>query len=246
MLFSRIWPVAVAITAAFVAASAILAAETPEKDGTKNEGEKLFSAMVEKLAKAKTLKCNVKMLCDFGDQVESKSFTGSLILGEGNRARQEITESNKAPPIRLLMVSDGTHYSMQDDGMSQPTLGNTPKSFNQDILTWMARSGIFLPHWPLPDVEAADAKERFPVSAFKLGNKEKIGEIATQRLDYQLAVKGQDPTFSVTVWLDAATGLPVKRKLFSAVGREKVTVVESYSTLTLDEKMDSKKFDLPN
>jgi len=147
--------------------------------------------------------------------------------------------------MRLLMVSDGTRLSMQDSGMIRPSLENTPKDFNRDILTWLSRSGVFVPHLPLPDVKADDAKDRFPVARFELGDKEKVGERATQRLDYQLSIKGQDPTFSVTVWLDAATGLPVKRMLISEVGKEKVTVVETYSKLTLDEKMDAKAFDLP-
>ena len=86
---------------------------------------------------------------------------------------------------------------------------------------------------PLPDVAVTDEKERFPVSNFTLGKEEKVGERQTQRLDYQLAVKGQNPTFSVTVWIDLKTGLPVKRLVTGGVGEEKLTYSETYN-LTLD------------
>jgi outer membrane lipoprotein-sorting protein len=245
MLFSIKWCIAFALIAVLVAASASASAVEPKNEGVKSEAENVFRDMEEKLAQAKTLQCNLMIKCDFGGQMDNLAYKGSLFLGEGNRARQEIKEPTKGPPMRLLMVSDGARLSMQDNGMSHATLENTPKYLNRDILTWMARSGVFLPHLPLPDVEADDAKDRFPVSGFKLGDKEKIGERAAQRLEYQLAVKGQDPTFSVTVWLDAVTGLPVKRMLTSEVGTDKITVVETYSKLTLDEKVDAKKFDLP-
>jgi outer membrane lipoprotein-sorting protein len=244
MLCWKKWFIAFAFTAVLVAVSSGGAAVAIGGDATGEEAEKLFRAMEEKLAKVKTLECSVEILCDFGGQMEALSYKGSLLLGEGNRARQEIYEPGKAPPIRLLMVSDGTRVSMQDNGMSHPAIENTPKDLNRDILTWLARTGVFVPHLPLPDVNADNAEVRFPVANFKLGDKEKIGERATQRLDYQLSIKGQDPTFSVTVWLDTATGLPLQRKLFSQVGKEQFTVVETYSKLTLDGKVDAMAFDL--
>ena len=245
MLCLRNWSIAFAFTAVLVAVSSGGVADAIGGDVTGKEAENLFRAMEEKLAKVKTLECSVEIHCDSGGQMEALSYKGSLLLGEGNRARQEIKEPGKAPPIRLLMVSDGTRLSIQDNGMSQPAIENTPKDLNRDILTWLARTGVFVPHLPLPDVNADSAQDRFPVANFKLGDKEKIGEHATQRLDYQLSIKGQDPTFAVTVWLDTATGLPLKRKLFSQVGKEKLTVVETYSKLTLDGKVDAGTFDLP-
>ena len=122
---------------------------------------------------------------------------------------------------------------------------DTPKDLDLEIRTWVARPGLFLPQAPLPDVAVADAKDRYRVSGFKLGNKEKVGERETQRLDYQLSVKGQDLPFSVTVWIDLKSGLPVKRLVTSGAGKEKFAVSETYGKLTLDEKVDPKKFDLP-
>jgi outer membrane lipoprotein-sorting protein len=213
----------------------LLAADAP-KDRAKNEAEKVFRTMEEKLAKAKTLECV------FDIRIGTQSYEGSLFLAGGNRARLEINESTKGRPMRLLMISDGARQSFQDNGISRPQLRDAPKNLNAKILTWVARPGMFLPHAPLPDVKADDAKEQFRVSGFKLGQKEKVGEREAQRLEYQLSVRGLE--FSVAVWLDLKTGLPVKRLVTERVGGQQTTVVESYVKLTLDQKVDAKKFDL--
>lgn len=217
----------------------LLAADPPRDDDAKNEAEKLFRTVEQKLAKAKTLEC------DFDVKIDTLSYKGSLFLAEGNRARLEINEATKGRLMRCLIVSDGTRLSYQDNGLSHPKLEDTPKSLNADILTWMARPGVFLPQAPLPDVKADDAKDRFRVADFKLGSKEKVGEREAQRLEYRLTVKGQEDPFSVVIWLDLKTGLPVKRLVTSRTGGQETTMVETYGKLKLDEKVDVKKFDLP-
>ena len=220
-------------------AGLLLAADPPKGDGAANEAEKLFRTMEEKLAKAKTLECV------FDVKFDTLSYKGSLFLAEGNRARLEINEATKGRLMRVLIVSDGTRLSGQDNGMTHPKLEDTPKNLNAEILTWVARPGVFLPQAPLPDVKADDAKDRFRVSDFTLGPKDKVGKREAQRLGYQLTVKGQNDPFSVLVWLDLKTGLPVKRMVTSRAGGAEMTVVETYGKLTLDEKTDAKKFDLP-
>ena len=97
----------------------------------------------------------------------------------------------------------------------------------------------------LPDVTVVDGRDRFRVSSFELGDKEKVGQRDTQRLEYELAVKGQDIPFSVAVWLDLKTGLPVKRTIASSVLGEMVTVTENYTKIVVDGNVDAKQFRLP-
>ena len=217
----------------------LLAGEAPKDDGAKKEGEKLFRTMEQKLARAKTLECV------FDVKIDTLSYRGSLFLAEGNRARLEIREAVKDQPIRVLMISDGARQSFQDNGMTHPQVGDTPKELNGEILTWVARSGVFLPHTPLPDVKADNAKDRFRVWGFRRGDKGKVGAREAQPLAYQLSVKGLNNSLSATVWLDLKTGIPVKRQVTERVGGQQTTMVETYRTLTLDEKVDAKKFDLP-
>lgn len=217
----------------------LVGAGVPKGDEGVKEAEKLFRAMEKKLAKAKTLECV------FDVNLNSIIYKGSLFLGEGDKARLEINEASKAKAMRVRLVSNGTGMSYQDNGMPRPKLEDTPKNLDADILTWLARPGVFLPQAPLPDVKADDAKDRFRVSDFQLGKKEKVGGRETQRLGYRLAVKGQKDPFSVIVWIDSKTGLPVKRMVSSRVGGDQTTLVESYTKFTLDEKIDAKKFQLP-
>jgi RNA polymerase sigma factor (sigma-70 family) len=198
--------------------------------------ERLFGRMEDTLAKVKTLECFFEI------KLGILSYEGNLFLAEGNRARLEINEATKERRMRSFLVSNGVSLSYQDNGMSKSQVSKTPKDLNRGILTWLARPGIFVPQCPLPDVAAEDAKDRFPVSGFQFGNREKIGERESQRLEYQLSVKGQMDPMSVTVWLDVKTELPVKRVVTSA-GQE-VTVVETYEKLSLNEKVDAKKFEL--
>jgi uncharacterized protein (TIGR03067 family) len=213
--------------------------ENQKEKKHKNEAEKLFRAMEESLSKVKTLECV------FDVKIDAVSYKGSLFLAEGNRARLEINEATKGRSMRILMVSDGARLSYQDNGMLHPKIEDTPKNLNAEILTWVARPGVFLPQAPLPDVKADDAKDRFRVSGFKLGGKEKIDEREAQRLDYQLAVKGLNDPLSVALWIDLKSGLPVKRIVTEGVAGGKVSVTEIYGKLTLGERVDAKRFDLP-
>jgi outer membrane lipoprotein-sorting protein len=219
--------------------SLLFAAKPTKNQGAENEAEKLFRIMEEKLAKAKTLECAFEV------RIDTQSYKGSLFLAPGNRARLEINEAARGRPMRLLIVSDGAHQSFQDNGIPQPQRRDTPKDLNAEILTWLARPGMFLPHTPLPDVSANGAKDRFRVSACKLGKKEKVEEREARRVEYQLSVKGLDNPLSVIVWLDVKTRIPVKRLVTERVGGHQTAIIETYGKITLDEDVDAKKFDLP-
>ena len=99
---------------------------------------------------------------------------------------------------------------------------------------------------PLPPEPFAnpdfDLKEGFSVSGFKLGPKERIGEGKARRVDYTLAVKGNEGTFPVSLWIDLKTGLPVKRQVGTGVA--KVWYTETYQ-VKLNDKLDPKTFELP-
>ena len=148
------------------------------------------------------------------------------------------------------LVSDGTRWWWHDKGSPPHLVNKKPwANLTADCLTELARSGLSLPTMPLPPVEAANSKERFPVSGFRLGPKEKVGEREAQRLEYQLFIKGQNgPTgeklpFPVTVWLDPRTCLPIKRVVTQDVLGVKIT--ESYGKLVLDGEVEAKQFELP-
>ena len=92
-------------------------------------------------------------------------------------------------------------------------------------------------------------KDRFPVSEFKLGPKEKVGDVTAQRLDYRFDVKGQkqpngeDAPFQASVWIDPKTSLPLKRAIiWKFAGVQVMSIDEHYENLVIDEKIDDGKF----
>ncbi len=121
-----------------------------------------------------------------------------------------------------------------------------------DYATLLSRSGVLLITYPLPPVEARDTKDRFPVSEFKLGPREKVGDMTAQRLDYRFDVKGQkqpdgtDAPFRASVWLDPKTSLPLKRTItWKLVGVQVMAITEHYEHLVADEKIDPNTFHVP-
>jgi outer membrane lipoprotein-sorting protein len=245
----------------------IMAAGSPAlAQGTKpangDAANQLFQKMEDRLADAKTLQCMLEIKSEGsgepGFPVRKMEFVGSLALGEGNYVRLELTktsaEAADLPGVPFwLHISDGRRELHQDSGMPKPQItDHVAGNLHADLVTLLARSGFYLPTLPLPPVEAADMKDRFPVSEFKLGPKEKVGEIVTQRLDYRFDVKGQkqpngtDASFRASVWLDANTNLPVKRAItWKLVGVEVISITEHYKNLVVDERIDPKEFELP-
>jgi outer membrane lipoprotein-sorting protein len=217
-------------------AATLSAADNQDEQG--KDAEKLFQRMEAKLHAAKTVSLS------FDSSVESESIPikgwklkGTVAVMDGKKARLEMNGGKTGgEPFKGLLISDGTQM-VQNHGKPQPA----PKVGPSNLITEIARSGFFITIMPLPPEPFTnpdfDLKEGFSVSGFKLGNKEKIGERETQRVDYVLSVKGNEGQFPAAVWIDLKTGLPVKRELTGMY-------TENYE-LTLDGKLDPKLFELP-
>jgi hypothetical protein len=110
----------------------------------------------------------------------------------------------------------------------------------------ISRSGIGLAafmgaEWLFPGEGLArpvDVAHDLHVSNFRIGKTEEIGDRKTQSFSYRLMAKlgAREVEISVTLWIDLATALPVKRILEGGViGDKKLRIEESYSKITLDE-----------
>jgi hypothetical protein len=221
-----------------------------------DRANRLFRAMEQRLADAKSLECSFTITVQHpeaaGEPREVRSLEGSLLLAEGSRARLEMNERKEGRPLFHLMASDGRRFLWGDMNNPPRLVDEKPNAtLNADFLTMLARSGLYMSTMPLPPVPAA-ARDRFPVSDFRLGRTEQVGGREAQRLEYRLFVKGQkdpegkDLPFQVSIWLDRKTSLPLRRMVRMRVqGTTEVVILETYGKLVPDSGPDAKRFQLP-
>src|SRR5258707_34072 len=86
--------------------------------------------------------------------------------------------------------------------------------------------------------------DEFKVSAFKALPAEKVNGRDAVVIEYKVTVP-QNQTAIATVWVDAATHLPLKRTLRMEMGGAPVTVTETYSAFRLNPQLDANLFVLP-
>jgi outer membrane lipoprotein-sorting protein len=208
------------------------------------EAEALFKKMEEKLAKAKT----VQMKSTASAKMEQGEMTLSadLFWEADNKVRLEYGMKAPEGELKSLYVSDAKSVVMTGH---EKRSGVTPPKLTSDLVrSWSGGGGFFVTFW----IEAATFKdESHPKRAnvpkavsFKMGAKEKIGDRDTQRIDFTLA-EVESGEVSMSLWIDLATIIPVKREMRGFHGPEKLTLVETYSDFKLDEKIDPSKFELP-
>jgi hypothetical protein len=189
------------------------------------KARQLFQKMEQQLGKAKTLECVFETKVENkGGERETAFHEGTVFLAQGNQGRM-------------------------DERPKGATKGGNSCPINAASLPLMARVGFGLYNAPWPPVEADGVDDRCPTLDFRLGDTEKIGEQEAQRLEYRFIIKGQkdqlgqEAPFSVTLWLDTTTSLPVKRVVCWPT--DGLTITERYTTLVLNGTVDPKKFDLP-
>ena len=190
------------------------------------KARRLFQRIERQLGTAKTLECVFEKRIEnkLEKESETREGTGTVFLAEGDQGRM-------------------------DERPKGATKGGESCPINAAALPLMARFGFGLYNVPWPPVEADGIDDRCPIFEFRLGDQEKIGDRDAQRLEYRFTVKGQkDPLgqeapFSVTVWLDTKTSLPIKRVVRWPT--DGLTMTESYKKLVLNGQVDPKKFDLP-
>jgi outer membrane lipoprotein-sorting protein len=204
-----------------------------------NEAEELFKKLEEQIAKAATVQATLKG--DMKSGPATIKFTAELLLGEGNRARWELTKTMGSRSSESVFVSDGRRVSEVEMKEGAPAPFETPGTFGESMRIRFARAGIF----GALDLQSEKLAKEDPSTApapsdLKLGPREKTGGRDAQRVDYSLAKEGE-PKRTVQLWIDLATQLPIRREVKAGP----MTVTEEYTQFTLGGKVDAEKFELP-
>jgi S1-C subfamily serine protease len=197
-----------------------------------SEAEKMFRAMEKKVSEAKSVQGAFESVGQAGEH-EFKT-KGNFSLAEGNKARFDLVNEVDGRQSKIRVVSDGARVEYA--GATQLVL-DTRKDFNAHILAGLNRGGIVALDVPPRRVGLPTA------SGFKLGAKEKVGDRQTQVVDYKLNLADGPGPWSVQVWLDSETHLPLKRVLSRSPGPR---VTETYQ-ITLGGQVDrAGQFELPD
>jgi outer membrane lipoprotein-sorting protein len=214
-----------------------------------NDAEKLFKSMSAKIDKAKTLEIAFEAVIGKGGK--EGEIKGSVLIAEGGKLRFDARAMFDQKADRMILISDGTTLrAINRDGA--PRDNPVPKNFMPAILKSVKNVGV-LTGFLITREGRADARDiklddLFKTSDFKLGAKEKIGDKATQSLEYKVSfhADGKDITSTVILWLDAKTHVPARHVLKAKIqGEGEIIITQNYTTFRLDGKLDAKQFELP-
>lgn len=214
-----------------------------------NEAEKLYRSFEKKLRTAKTVEF------DFEGAADGKAFKlkmkGNVKLAEGRVARLDLEMSEGPKSEKMLMISDGksTYMKQGDKANVRPRKDGDPEA--EEIRGAFARVGM-APAFMLG--RRADGTEKrgsvdeeldkgYRLSNFKLLPDEMVAGKKARVIEYNVVIEGKQ-TCVAKIWFDATTQLPLKRT-FAITGELAVDMVDTFSTFTMDAKIDPKAFEIP-
>lgn len=216
-----------------------------------NQAEKLFRAMETKVRAAKAFKlvCELEGTIDRdGEPIKVKvtqQFAGR------NKARFELQTERDGQILKNFQVSDGKQMIRLEEGISAGEPQPADPNLNKDLLPVIARAGFMLPRLiQNRDKGGFNTEKLLPASNFKLGEKERIGEVDAQVIEYSVTFGAESFVFGgckhvrVKVWIDPKKIVPLKRKVMHE-NLEDRFFIEAYKEFALDPKLDAKVFDLP-
>jgi outer membrane lipoprotein-sorting protein len=220
------------------------------------EAESAFEALEEKLAEAKTIQ--VRVTGAMTDKASGGEFyqAGTLILAGDSKLNMHVmTPPEKravaAREFDLKVVSDGTSLGVYSFGSPTPPQPTTPsKSMNGMIRKLVARSSLMICATLLPNLsrqfgqKPAVFEQACTVYDFRLGSPPAGEEKGVQVIEFKY-YSMSFPLVQTKLFIDRATGLPLKRQVFMKNAATESTIEEKYEKWTLGEELGADTFKLP-
>lgn len=227
----------------FLLLSAI-AALRPESEPLQdsNGAEAQFRALEKRLLDADSVSVEIDIETFFNAQPPTQLKLNAAWQRD-NRLKYSIDLAVGATTVTQTAVSDGKQLRVTGEG--KPERRAARADLFRILSGSLSRAGAVA---TIPIVIEGDRPdqpfdERYKVSGFELGKKEKTGDRETQEIFYNVELpRGKAKG---TLWIDLATGLPVKRVLVLTAKKEVTRYLETISKLRFNDKLDPKMFDLP-
>ncbi len=230
-------------------AIALLAGEGKGGDASQvSDAEKLYRAMEKKVRGAKSLRVALDGETDSQDINIKGTVKATIYATQGNKSRMEIDLEMDGKAEKLLFLTDGkAHYTKQGD---KGTVDPNPKKAEQEgklVPVMIARIGLtgtwMMAHAVAGEEKEIDLDKDAPVTNFKLGAKEMVGDKTAQVVTCKLDFDGTSAKMSV--WIDTKTHQPLKRVVAVDQDGQMLRITESYTTFAIDPKLEPKLFEIP-
>jgi outer membrane lipoprotein-sorting protein len=230
----------------WVGSLTILALALPSYAGDM-EAEKLFRQMEKKIREAKTVQFRSDAAMTFLGM--TGSVKANVVFGEGDKFRVDADVSFFGEKNTTTVTSDGTKMVSKSSDTKDVETKKLAASAGAFFRSALSRAGNLSAFGDLDKgKELPKIDKAFKVSDFKLGAKEKLGEVDTRVVTYTVLIGlFGDPRYpaSAKVWIDTLTNLPVKLNLRSEASGVGLEINETYTDFTIDGKVDAKLFELP-
>jgi outer membrane lipoprotein-sorting protein len=208
------------------------------------DAEKTFRDFEKKVSSAKA----IHVVGDITAKEKNKEakFHFTLTLAEGNKARMKVKGNVEGKEMAFELVSDGKNLAMSSEsvGEGKGSGSPTPDHFTEMLGTVLSGVGVVgglkAGHHLDKGTKSDDFDKTFGLSNFQAGKAEKVNGRQTRVVQYDVKIH-QDKA-KVTLWLDASTGLPLKREIIVANGKARIT--ETYTEFNLNPTLDAKTFKL--
>jgi outer membrane lipoprotein-sorting protein len=203
-----------------------------------NGAEKLFRAMQEKIKAANAVRATVRLEA----KAKGKGAKGqaSLLFTKENQARFKVDMDEFGKKVTAEMISDGKRvkYAKSPDTIAKVEADPSPARLSSRLTRMLSGPGVWLTY---DDVSGA-APFRFQLVSFEAGAPDKVGGRDAKVVTYAVAgLPGAD--WKITLWIDAETGLPLKRVVVP-LGGKPGRITETYE-VTLNPKVAAGAFRLP-
>jgi hypothetical protein len=176
-----------------------------------------FAALQERLLAATSI--------DVAVEVESGApfpslLTGTLALGSANQVTLSMDGQFKGEPVHLRLRTNAGRLVGGPHGDGDATVDvATPPKLTEAVIVGMLGMGLLhnlaLVSFGMPPDHAAGGAAQWVVTSghtWDTGRDATIGGAPGRALTFEIAVEGQ-PVGDATLWLDATTGLPLKREV---------------------------------
>jgi outer membrane lipoprotein-sorting protein len=206
------------------------------------DAEKTFRDFEKKVSSAKAV--HVVGDIEAKDKNKEAKFHFVVTLAKENKVCMKIKGNAEGREMAFDLISDGKNMVMLESSASKGQQNPTPDHFTEMLGTVLSRVGVIgglRADHHTKGGKAPDHDKMFGISNFKAGKAEKVNGRQTKAVHYDVKIQGKDEA-KVTLWLDASTGLPVKREIVADNG--KAHIIETYTEFNLNPTIDAKTFNL--